>query len=494
MLSSKYHDAFLGTICVLVLMQLAQRGYFGKTLAFGNKRDVRSNAQLASPGFVQLRRAYLVVYALMVAGDWLQGPHLYALYDSFGYSHTDIALLFVAGFGSSMVFGTFVGSLADRWGCKPLGVLYAAFYIASCSTKHFRSYKVLMLGRLLGGVSTSLLFSVFESWLVKQAHVRGLGDDAVSSILSTATLLNSFVAIVSGQVADLAVAAFPASVDDMATSTFVLGGYTAPFDVASAVLALGAAVLAATWTETQPTREGAVSTGGFSPRGVSPRDGAGNNMMAGINSARENLAAAISCLMTDRKVLLCGAIQSLFEGSMYSFVFMWTPAIRAQTPEGVTPPYGAIFGSFMVCSALGSQIFSMATGENVPVHTLLLVATMLGSVSLGAVLLDNQMGTSWTYVGFLVFEVCVGVFYPSMGTIKSRVVPEEMRTTLYNLFRVPLNIIVLAVLLGGFTMVNTFMTCCVLLFIAGTCTTKLVADVQVRDFTKLATNEHEDTV
>jgi len=48
------------------------------------------------------------------ATDWLQGPYIYALYDSYGLSTHDIERLFVAGYGSSMVFGTIVGSIADK--------------------------------------------------------------------------------------------------------------------------------------------------------------------------------------------------------------------------------------------------------------------------------------------------------------------------------------------------------------------------------------------
>jgi MFS transporter, MFS domain-containing protein family, molybdate-anion transporter len=48
------------------------------------------------------------------AGDWLQGPYVYALYQHYGFDRGDIGRLFIAGFASSMVFGTIVGSLADR--------------------------------------------------------------------------------------------------------------------------------------------------------------------------------------------------------------------------------------------------------------------------------------------------------------------------------------------------------------------------------------------
>lgn len=46
-------------------------------------------------------------------GDWLQGPYVYALYQLYGYERNDIAILFVAGFLSSAVFGTVIGSFAD---------------------------------------------------------------------------------------------------------------------------------------------------------------------------------------------------------------------------------------------------------------------------------------------------------------------------------------------------------------------------------------------
>ena len=61
-----------------------------------------------------LLRKYLAVYLLAAFSDWLQGPYVYALYDAYGYSQHDIAVLFVAGFGSSMVFGSFIGGMADQ--------------------------------------------------------------------------------------------------------------------------------------------------------------------------------------------------------------------------------------------------------------------------------------------------------------------------------------------------------------------------------------------
>ena len=71
------------------------------------EKDATSNRQWQA-----LLRRYLTVYLLATLSDWLQGPYVYALYADYGFSQHDIAVLFVAGFGSSMVFGSFIGGMA----------------------------------------------------------------------------------------------------------------------------------------------------------------------------------------------------------------------------------------------------------------------------------------------------------------------------------------------------------------------------------------------
>merc|ERR550514_2718719 len=60
------------------------------------------------------------------------------------------------------------------------------------------------------------------------------------------------------------------------------------------------------------------------------------------------------------------------------------------------------------------------------------------------------------FVAFLVFEACVGLYFPMMGTLKGDIVPEDMRSTIYNIYRLPLNIVVLMPLLMNFSISTTF--------------------------------------
>ena len=56
------------------------------------------------------------------------------------------------------------------------------------------------------------------------------------------------------------------------------------------------------------------------------------------------------------------------------------------------------------------------------------------------------MGGQLMFLSFLVYEMCIGVFWPGMMSMRSRYVPEELRSTIINLFRIPLNLFVCIVL------------------------------------------------
>eukprot|EP00461_Guttulinopsis_vulgaris_P010652 UN10730 len=73
---------------------------------------------IKTPEFILFQRTWLAVYLLAMFSDWLQGPYAYALYNSLNFTKSEIALLSVTGFGSSMLVGTFAGSLSDSFGLR----------------------------------------------------------------------------------------------------------------------------------------------------------------------------------------------------------------------------------------------------------------------------------------------------------------------------------------------------------------------------------------
>lgn len=75
-----------------------------------------------------------------------------------------------------------------------------------------------------------------------------------------------------------------------------------------------------------------------------------------------------------------GAIQSLFEGSMYTFVFLWTPAL---SPNDEEIPHGFIFATFMLASMLGSSLASRLLSRSSPkVESYMQIVFLVSAASL----------------------------------------------------------------------------------------------------------------
>ena len=92
--------------CALALNAVVTyRSIYGKPSSpvTADESDKKSQSNLHK----SLLLKYLSVYLLAAMSDWLQGPYVYALYSAYGYAQRDIAVLFVAGFGSSMIFGSY---------------------------------------------------------------------------------------------------------------------------------------------------------------------------------------------------------------------------------------------------------------------------------------------------------------------------------------------------------------------------------------------------
>ncbi|VAH17152.1 hypothetical protein VPH35_008450 [Triticum aestivum] len=420
-----YYLVFGGLAAVVAALELGKSG-----------KD-----RVATPtAFNSFKNNYVLVYSLMMSGDWLQGPYVYYLYSQYGFDKGDIGRLFIAGFGSSMLFGTIVGSLADKQGRKRACITYCITYILSCITKHSPQYRILMIGRVLGGIATSLLFSAFESWLVAEHNKRGFDPQWLSITFSKAIFLgNGLVAIVAGLFANLLA-------DNLGF------GPVAPFDAAACFLAIGMAIILSSWGENY----GDASEG--------------KDLMAQFKVAAKAIAS-------DEKIALLGAIQSLFEGSMYTFVFLWTPAL---SPNEEDIPHGFIFATFMLSSMLGSSIASRLLARKMKVEGYMQIVFSISAFTLFLPVVTNfivppsEKGGSISFggcvqlLGFCIFESSVGIFWPSIMKMRSQYIPEEARSTIMNFFRIPLNLFVCVVLynVNAFPIAVMFGMCSIFLFIA----------------------------
>lgn len=426
-----------------IVLQDIYRASFGPLLAVTAALAWHTRPRAGTalpPGFTSFQCQYLMVWALAICADWLQGPYVYALYASYGYAPSEIARLFVAGFGSSMICGTFIGAVADAWGRRRCAVLYCLLYISACLTKHSRNHSLLMLGRVLGGAATSLLFSTFECWMVAEHRKRGFSEALLRYGFGLMFFVQYLTAIAAGIMAQMAVSASPLRPVPGMSGLFY-GGYTAPFDLSLTLLLLALVAIVTQWSENYGEQEAKEQ---------------------GLVSSLQSACRAFS---TSWRVAVLGVAVAAFEGSMYAFVFNWTPALA--TGVGSPPPHGLIFSAFMMACMCGSSLFSLVDASQRPARVLLPIC-LASALSLAIVTfwLGRTGGTPMVFAGFLAFETCVGAYFPAAGTLKSEVVPENARAGIYNIYRVPLNAVVILLLLTNIPLRMSFGICCGLLAIA----------------------------
>jgi len=150
----------------------------------------------------------------------------------------------MVGFLSGGISASFAGAFADRFGRKAACLAYCVTYSLSCVTLLTDNIVILFAGRVLGGISGTLLYSVFESWLVAEYNGLMLDDHSgsiLSGIFSKMTMLNSIVAIIAGVLAEWLGRA--------------IGTAKAPFMASMACLSVAFIMIARNWSENYGSRE-----------------------------------------------------------------------------------------------------------------------------------------------------------------------------------------------------------------------------------------------
>ena len=348
-------------------------------------------------------------------------------------------MLYVCGFASTVILGTWAPIAAEKFGRKKLCVFFSIIYSLACFFKLSRSYGILILGKVLGGVATSLLFSAFEAWYVHAHLENDFPKEWIAVTFTKAATWNGILAILAGIVGNT-------------VAEWMNFGPVSPFMLAIPCLIASGIVVMTQWKEN------------YSKHQV-------HFAKPCMNGLRE--------IVAERRIFLIGIIQSLFESVMYIFIFLWTPVLDPGKPS-----LGIVFSSFMVCIMIGSALFQILSSRQVPVLHLLCISIILAlSANILCVLATHpdHMSRNLAFTAFLMQEVAVGVYFHAMGQVRAKVLPEANRSSILNWFRVPLNLIACLLLMSlhndavkhGNRML--FISCVALLAIAALCTFKFIA-------------------
>jgi hypothetical protein len=317
----------------------------------------------------------------------------------------------------------------------------------------------LSIGRIVGGISTSLLFSVFDSWVVSESQLRGIDGEKLGATFSLAYFGSSIAAIAAGQFGEIAANAM--ALTEIGGGIHY-GGYITPFDLANCFLVLCMFIISSNWSENYGQNSGGGS----------------------------NFAGALQVIAENKQVALCGLVASSFESSMFIFVFNWTPCLMEEGSP--PPPFGHIFSCFMIMCMLGSRIYTFLSGGILSVEQIALLTMVIAGMSHATIVMTSDL--SLRFFAFLAFEMCVGLYFPALGTLKGDIVPEDKRSTIYNIYRVPLNVAVLLPLLLNFSITTTFIVTTAILGLATACAFLLMQTRENEPKSSSKPKEMEDVV
>ena len=403
----------------LVILLIAGTQYLVDRSPSSDKAKAKPKVTL---NFRLFQAQYLSVYLVVMLADWLQGTNMYTLYTSY---NVDVGTLFLTGFLSSAVFGTFLGVYVDKWGRKLGCIIFCVLEIVINTLEHVPSMPVLLLGRVLGGLSTTLLFSAFESWMVTEHRRRGFHKDLLCSTFSIASWGSSVMAICAGLLAQISSDMF---------------GDIGPFQLAIALTCAALVMIIMWWGENygDEGREGA-GKDSQAPRD-DRKDTAEESILASIRSA-------MTTIWTSPAILYLGLSQAFFEGAMYTFVFLWVPSMQVVFKKSGHSsddlPIGLVFSCFMLAMTIGGMLF----GSILPIfpgraNGLCIFTYVLAAASMCVPVVKFDFW--WVFGGFLVLEAMVGMFNSCGAQQRSEIYPGDKQSSIMSVFRLPLNLLVVA--------------------------------------------------
>ncbi|KAI0509678.1 hypothetical protein F5B22DRAFT_637831 [Xylaria bambusicola] len=343
-------------------------------------------------------------YALAVAADWLQGPYVVALYrDEYSLQPGVVMSLYLTDLIATTVSAYFVGALSDKHGRKLYCMVYCVLYTLSCFLTIVPVTPLLFLGRIFGGISSSILFSVFDSWMVTNFHKKDLAKEAcdLSRTYASTAIVNSLVAILTGLLGESLV--------------WATGTKKTPFLVSVALLWVCFQTIWSHWGE----NFGASSSLASTPAATRP---------------------SLWSIIRTPSVLALAFASTMFDSSMNLFALYWGPALSSLHSLATEVPYSTVYSSFMVVSLGAALVFNILMNKRVTTEAQILVAA-LSVASFCFLKLSSAKTETGAFWLFCLLQGCIGMFVPCVGYLKATLIDDDVRATVYSIMRIPFNIL-----------------------------------------------------
>ncbi|KAI0533585.1 hypothetical protein GGR58DRAFT_516796 [Xylaria digitata] len=392
----------------------------------------------------ELQWTFLRVYLLVIGSEWLQNPFMYSLFRTEKtLDEATVATLYISAYVAAAVSALFTGYLTDRFGRRRACLVFCGVHSLAAVSVCFDGLAILILGRVLGGIALTLLWTAFESWLIAEYNERGFAQSSLSlsSMFGIMTTLKCITAIFAG-------------------------------DLSAAILMIR------TWKEN------------WGINSITDEGADGDKAAEALEHLPSDQGTAS---LWDLRVWAMSFVTCCFDGTIFLFMFFWPETLqdahdREHSEQNGTIPHGVIFASFMAIMVLGALSFNLMTGDPngsyrgptryaLTPTQLLQGALLVGAICfLAAAFAREEIAL---FVSFLLLEVCNGIYVPSVAYHRGTIVTDDARARVYSLMNIPLFVFVIIALYaangsGGGRWQPVFLFCAGLLLLAALVTSMFI--------------------
>lgn len=119
----------------------------------------------------QLKMKYLIVFILARVAMWSKSPYLFALFSiHYGFTLSEIGVLYLIDSVSALIFGPITGGLADKYGRKFFCQVFNVLVIINMFFRISGNRPLAYTAQIITGICSGLLTTTFESWLVSSVN------------------------------------------------------------------------------------------------------------------------------------------------------------------------------------------------------------------------------------------------------------------------------------------------------------------------------------
>ena len=355
-----------------------------------------------------LNLKYLVGFILARSAMWAKAPYLYTLFMTVHkFTIEEIHTLYLVEAVSALIFAPISGFLADKYGRKLFCQLYNISIIINVLLRIQGSHKLAYLSQVITGFGSNLIYTTFEAWVVSESEkeFKQFEKDVLyrQKLFKKSNILESAANIfISGICATL----------------YTAWGIYVPFWISIILSLLSFLAIAEFWEENKP-----------------------------LSQSNQNTSIQIKETLheiTDVKVFCVGLIEGITLSIFNIFLFSWTPILK-QSTEGEMR-VGLIFVYMILIMILGIKLYEIFIIYcEFDYYMSITACILVQGTLLYITYIDDRFFSRFFYL--TVFIGFTGFYNPLNSIVKSNILIDKYRALLMNLYRIPLNIYIIIIIL-----------------------------------------------